>query len=66
MDWSPHPASPPDLERWPFTIPAVAGLIRNEGLEIPPGVAFLIGENGTGKSTLIEAPPRYLCYLLDD
>ena len=55
VDWSPHPASPPDLERWPFTIPAVAELIRNEGLEVPPGVTFLIGENGTGKSTLIEA-----------
>ena len=40
----------PDLDQWPFTIPAVAELIRNEGLEIPPGVTFLNGENGTGNS----------------
>ena len=55
VDWSPDPFSAPDLDQWPFTIPAVAELIRNEGLEIPPGVTFLIGENGTGKSTIIEA-----------
>ncbi|WP_020575793.1 AAA family ATPase [Actinopolymorpha alba] len=39
---------------WPFTLPPVAQLLR-EGLELPPGVTFLVGENGTGKSTLVEA-----------
>ncbi len=55
IDWSPNPERPPDLEQWPFTVPAVAQLVAQEGLEIPPGVTFLIGENGSGKSTLVEA-----------
>jgi predicted ATPase len=42
--------------RYPFTLPAVAWLTRStEGLELPGGVTFLVGENGTGKSTLVEA-----------
>ncbi|MQA10035.1 MAG: AAA family ATPase [Pseudonocardiaceae bacterium] len=42
--------------RYPFTLPAVAWLADSaEGLELPGGVTFLVGENGTGKSTLIEA-----------
>lgn len=40
--------------RWPHSIPAVAQLLR-VGLELPPGVTFLVGENGSGKSTVIEA-----------
>lgn len=43
---------PPD--RWPANIPAVASVLRH-GLELPPGVTFLVGENGSGKSTLVEA-----------
>jgi len=39
---------------WPMTIPAVAQVVR-EGLELAPGVTFLVGENGSGKSTLVEA-----------
>ena len=39
---------------WPATIPAVGQLLR-EGLELPAGVTLLVGENGTGKSTLVEA-----------
>ena len=39
--------------RWPATIPAVAQLVR-EGLDLAPGVTFLVGENGSGKSTLVE------------
>lgn len=39
---------------WPMTIPAVAQLAR-QGLQLPPGVTFLVGENGSGKSTLVEA-----------
>ena len=38
---------------WPATIPAVAQLAR-EGLSMPPGVTFLVGENGSGKSTIVE------------
>ncbi|PXY16630.1 AAA family ATPase [Prauserella muralis] len=42
--------------RYPFTLPVVAWLADSEeGLELPAGVTFLVGENGTGKSTLIEA-----------
>jgi predicted ATPase len=55
IEWSPSPTHPPDLERWPYTIPVVAQLIEQGGLEIPAGVTFLIGENGSGKSTLVEA-----------
>ncbi len=40
--------------RWPATIPAVAQLLR-DGLDLSPGVTFLVGENGSGKSTLVEA-----------
>ena len=39
---------------WPVTIPAVAQLLR-DGLDLAPGVTFLVGENGSGKSTLVEA-----------
>jgi predicted ATPase len=38
---------------WPATVPAVAQLLR-EGLELPPGVTILVGENGSGKSTVVE------------
>ncbi|WP_368496710.1 AAA family ATPase [Herbiconiux sp. A18JL235] len=38
---------------WPMTVPAVAQ-IRRDGLELPPGITFLVGENGCGKSTLLE------------
>lgn len=40
--------------QWPRTIPAVAQLLA-EGLDLTPGVTFLVGENGSGKSTLVEA-----------
>lgn len=55
VDWRPNPRQPPDLTTWPFTIPAVAQLIREGGLDLPAGITFLVGENGSGKSTLIEA-----------
>lgn len=38
---------------WPRTVPAVAQLLEN-GLEPSPGVTFLVGENGSGKSTIVE------------
>ena len=55
MDWSPNPERPPDLRAWPYTVPAVAQLVAQGGLDIPAGVTCLIGENGSGKSTLVEA-----------
>ncbi|MCW2777723.1 MAG: hypothetical protein JWN17_1448 [Frankiales bacterium] len=39
---------------WPFALPAVAQLLR-DGLDLAPGVTFLLGENGSGKSTVVEA-----------
>ena len=44
-----------DTGRYPFTLPAVAWLARSGELRLGPGVTFLVGENGTGKSTLVEA-----------
>jgi predicted ATPase len=41
-------------DRWPATIPAVAQILRN-GLELSRGITFLVGENGSGKSTIVEA-----------
>ena len=38
---------------WPATVPAAAQLLR-EGLELAPGVTILVGENGSGKSTVVE------------
>lgn len=41
-----------DFSRYPFCLPVVKSL---DHLELHPGVTFIIGENGTGKSTLLEA-----------
>jgi predicted ATPase len=48
------PAAEIDRGAWWAKIPAVAALLEH-GLNIPAGVTFLIGENGSGKSTVIEA-----------
>ncbi|MBN6190809.1 AAA family ATPase [Aneurinibacillus sp. BA2021] len=45
--------APPIDGRWPTSIPAVAQVLR-EGIDLDPGVTFLVGENGSGKSTLVE------------
>ena len=39
---------------YPASIPAVAQVLA-DGLDLGPGVTFLVGENGSGKSTLVEA-----------
>jgi len=39
---------------YPYSIPAVAALLENK-LDLDPKVTILVGENGMGKSTLIEA-----------
>ena len=46
--------APPVEERWLLEIPAVAQVL-SEGLDLPAGVTMLVGENGTGKSTIVEA-----------
>ena len=47
----------PDVEVddavWPASVPAMAQLLR-EGLEVPAGLTVLVGENGSGKSTVVE------------
>jgi predicted ATPase len=42
-----------DTTRWPATVPAVGQLLR-DGLELPAGLTVLVGENGSGKSTVME------------
>src|SRR5215475_6387118 len=42
----------PSFGRFPYSLPAVRNLDR---LPFHPKVTFLVGENGTGKSTLLEA-----------
>ena len=42
----------PSFERFPYSLPAVRNL---DCLPFHPKVTFLVGENGTGKSTLLEA-----------
>ena len=49
----PSPGVGGDPDAWPATVPAAAQLLR-EGLELPPGITILVGENGSGKSTVVE------------
>ena len=53
----PHPAATVDPTRWPATVPAVEQILT-EGLELPPGLTVLVGENGSGKSTVTEIMAR--------
>ncbi|GAB1694214.1 AAA family ATPase [Krasilnikovia sp. M28-CT-15] len=48
------PAAEIDRASWWARIPAVRSVLE-QGLDLPPGVTFLVGENGSGKSTLVEA-----------
>ncbi|GIG57158.1 ABC transporter, ATP-binding protein [Longispora fulva] len=43
-----------DLDRWPYTVPAVRQLTE-EGLEFRRPITVLVGANGSGKSTVLEA-----------
>ncbi|CCG01687.1 AAA family ATPase [Blastococcus saxobsidens] len=49
----PDPDAPPPAAGWPATVPAVAQILR-EGLELGGGATVLVGENGSGKSTVLE------------
>lgn len=49
-----RPGAEVQADRWPDSVPAVAQLLEH-GLDLPAGVTFLVGENGTGKSTIVEA-----------
>ena len=42
---------------WPRTVPAVEQIVT-AGLNLPPGITVLVGENGSGKSTVIEMIAR--------
>jgi predicted ATPase len=46
--------APGTYDVWPADIPAVEAVLR-EGLDLAPGVTMLVGENGSGKSTIVEA-----------
>jgi len=50
----PDPGAPrPRDDVWPLTVPAIAQILR-EGLALRPGATVLVGENGSGKSTVLE------------
>ncbi|NIZ92734.1 AAA family ATPase [Kineococcus rubinsiae] len=49
-----HPDAAVDPAAWPDSVPAVHQLLTR-GLDLPAGVIFLVGENGAGKSTVVEA-----------
>ncbi|MGD0604827.1 MAG: AAA family ATPase, partial [Streptosporangiaceae bacterium] len=50
-----RPATGADADEsgWPASVPAMGQLLR-EGLELPAGLTVLVGENGSGKSTVVE------------
>lgn len=47
-----HRDQVPSFSEYPFSIPAIRNLER---LRFHPNVTFLVGENGTGKSTILES-----------
>lgn len=52
--FKPDPGAPrPPADAWPLTVPAIAQILR-EGLTLSPGATVLVGENGSGKSTVLE------------
>lgn len=48
-----HPDADVDPGAWPHTVAPVRQLLA-DGLDLAPGITFLVGENGSGKSTLVE------------
>ena len=41
------------VSAWPASVPALAQVLR-DGLDPPAGLTVLVGENGSGKSTVVE------------
>jgi predicted ATPase len=50
----PAPGVRADESAWPASVPAMAQLLR-DGLDLPAGLTVLVGENGSGKSTVVES-----------
>lgn len=48
------PSAALDGRAWPCTLAPVRQLLEH-GLDLPAGITFLVGENGSGKSTVVEA-----------
>lgn len=48
-----HPLAPIARDSWPAEIPAVRHVLEN-GLDLHP-ITVIVGENGSGKSTIVEA-----------
>ena len=48
-----NPGRVADTSAWPATVPAVAQVLRDD-LVLAPGLTVLVGENGSGKSTIVE------------
>jgi AAA domain (dynein-related subfamily) len=42
-----------DRNAWWSSLPAIRAVL-DDGLDLPAGVTFLVGENGSGKSTIVE------------
>jgi len=42
----------PSFENYPYSLPAIRNL---KNLQLHPNVTFIVGENGSGKSTILEA-----------
>ena len=51
--FQPGPGLQVDESVWPASVPALAQVLR-DGLEVPAGLTVLVGENGSGKSTVVE------------
>lgn len=54
-----RPDAAPDFDAYPFSIPAVREI---EKIDFHPDVTFFVGENGAGKSTVLEAIAMALGY----
>lgn len=53
-----HPQAPLDRDCWPATLASVRQIV-DFGLDLGP-ITVLVGNNGTGKSTIVEALPQRL------
>jgi len=54
LQFRPQDGAAVDESVWPGCVPAMAQLLR-EGLALPAGLTVLVGENGSGTSTVVES-----------